>query len=309
MKNVLRLTAVPVLLASWGLGQAPSDKTTTTATTTEGASIKGCLAGSAGSYSLTQDGSPQSFKITTSAVNLKPHVGHDVELTGKRVSAAGFGVTDSTLAVTTLKMISDHCAAGSSSATATADPTTATLAAPAATVSSTTVSSNASAGTASGTGAAAGPATATVATPTAASPAPATAPSTPAAADPATATSTIVTSPATTSTPAPESVPQAAATTTTATVASQASADPSAPVMAGQRAALPNTPAPSMKTTQVTGKLGADGKTFVGDSDGKSWTVTNPEAVKGHEGHHVALTAHVDADTNQVNVVSLKMAK
>jgi len=304
MKNILRLTPVPILLLSWGFGQAQSDKTTATATTTDPASIKGCLAGSPGSYLLTQDGSPQTFKITTSSVNLKPHVGHDVELTGKRVSAAGFGVTDSTLTVTALKMIADHCAAGSSSATATADPTTATLASPAA-----TVSSNGSAGTP----AAAGPATATVATPPAVTPTPATTANAPAAADLATATVTTatVTSPAATSTPAPpDSAPPVAATTTNTTGASIAPAAPaSTPVMASERAPLPDTPAPSTKATQVTGKLGADGKTFVSDSDSKSWTVTNPDAVKGHEGHHVVLTAHVDADTNQVDVVSLKMAK
>ena len=65
----------------------------------------------------------------------------------------------------------------------------------------------------------------------------------------------------------------------------------------------------SHKTTQVTGKLGDDGKTFVSDADSKSWTVVNPEAVKGHEGHHVTLTAHVDTDKSEVHVVSLVMAK
>jgi hypothetical protein len=33
-----------------------------------------------------------------------------------------------------------------------------------------------------------------------------------------------------------------------------------------------------------------------------------PEAVKGHEGHHVTLKAHVYADKNEVHVMSLKMA-
>jgi hypothetical protein len=65
----------------------------------------------------------------------------------------------------------------------------------------------------------------------------------------------------------------------------------------------------SKKATKVTGKLGDDGKTFVSDTDSKSWTVTNPDAVKGHEGHHVVLTAHVDTDKGEVHVVSLKMAK
>ena len=39
--------------------------------------------------------------------------------------------------------------------------------------------------------------------------------------------------------------------------------------------------------------IGDDGKTFVSDTDSKSWTITNPDAVKGHEGHYVTLTAHV----------------
>ena len=65
----------------------------------------------------------------------------------------------------------------------------------------------------------------------------------------------------------------------------------------------------SDKAVKVTGKIGDDGKTFVGDADSKNWTINNPEAVKGHEGHHVTLTAHCDADKNEVHVISLKMAK
>ncbi len=65
----------------------------------------------------------------------------------------------------------------------------------------------------------------------------------------------------------------------------------------------------SAKAEKVTGKISEDGKTFVGDTDSKSWTINNPEAVKGHEGHHVTLTAQVDADKSEVHVVSLKMAK
>jgi hypothetical protein len=65
----------------------------------------------------------------------------------------------------------------------------------------------------------------------------------------------------------------------------------------------------SMKTVSITGKISDDGKTFVSDKDSKSWTISNPDAVKGHEGHHVTLQAQVDADKNEVHVVSLKMAK
>lgn len=64
----------------------------------------------------------------------------------------------------------------------------------------------------------------------------------------------------------------------------------------------------SAKAASIAGKISDDGKTFVSDKDSKSWTISNPEAVKGHEGHHVILKAHVSADTGSVDVVSLKMA-
>jgi len=62
------------------------------------------------------------------------------------------------------------------------------------------------------------------------------------------------------------------------------------------------------KAVTVTGKVSADAKTFV-DKDNKSWTVTNPEALKGHEGHEVTLKAHVDDAKNEIHVVSVKMGK
>jgi hypothetical protein len=65
----------------------------------------------------------------------------------------------------------------------------------------------------------------------------------------------------------------------------------------------------SPKAIKITGKISDDGKMFVNDKDKKSWDIVNPEAVKGHEGHHVILTAHVYADKNQVHVMSLAMVK
>jgi hypothetical protein len=63
------------------------------------------------------------------------------------------------------------------------------------------------------------------------------------------------------------------------------------------------------KGGHIIGKISDDGKTFTADKDGKSWTIDNPDAVKGHEGHHVALRADVNADAGSVHVNSLKMAK
>ncbi len=65
----------------------------------------------------------------------------------------------------------------------------------------------------------------------------------------------------------------------------------------------------SMKAVSITGTISDDGKMFVSDKDGKSWTISNPDAVKGHEGHHVILQVQVNADKSEVHVMSLKMAK
>jgi hypothetical protein len=41
----------------------------------------------------------------------------------------------------------------------------------------------------------------------------------------------------------------------------------------------------------------------------KTWDVMNPEKLKGHEGHHVQVSAHVYADKNSIHVMSVKMLK
>jgi hypothetical protein len=67
-------------------------------------------------------------------------------------------------------------------------------------------------------------------------------------------------------------------------------------------------PAP-LKNIKGTVKADGDKLTFVADKDQKSWDVVNPEALKGHEGHHVELSAHVYADKGQIHVMNVKMLK
>lgn len=64
----------------------------------------------------------------------------------------------------------------------------------------------------------------------------------------------------------------------------------------------------STKTKSVTGKVSDDGKTLT-DNKGKSWTVSNPEVLKGHEGHEVTVKGHTDPAKNEINVTSVKMKK
>jgi hypothetical protein len=63
----------------------------------------------------------------------------------------------------------------------------------------------------------------------------------------------------------------------------------------------------STNPMSISGKVSDDRKTFVSDNDSKSWTVSNPEALKGHEGHQVTVSANVNADKNEVQVLSVKM--
>jgi hypothetical protein len=61
------------------------------------------------------------------------------------------------------------------------------------------------------------------------------------------------------------------------------------------------------KADTVSGKVSDDGKSIT-DKDGKSWTVSNPDSLKGHEGHEVTLKGDVDSSKNEVKVDSVKMA-
>ena len=257
MKNILLLVTAPALLLTFGLAQTAAPAATTSA------SIKGCLGGSEGAYTVAPDGTTQTVKISASTVDLKPHIGHQVDLTAQKASAAD------TVSVTAVAMISEHCAMAAASTPPAADPATATLSAPAATPAPAT--------------AAAAPVVAAVAP-------------TPAAAPMATAAPAIA-----------AAVP--AATTPEPVVVAKPVEPASSPVLASATAPLPNTAPPSLKAVKVTGKVSEDGKTFVGDKDSKSWTITNPEADKGHEGHHVTLTAHLDSVKGEVQIVSLKMSK
>lgn len=63
------------------------------------------------------------------------------------------------------------------------------------------------------------------------------------------------------------------------------------------------------KKASVKGTISEDGKSIVSDTDGKSWTIANPDAVKGHEGHHVQIMGTADASTGQIEVASVKMLK
>jgi hypothetical protein len=64
---------------------------------------------------------------------------------------------------------------------------------------------------------------------------------------------------------------------------------------------------PKLMNLKGTVKLDGDKITFVADDTGKTWDVVNPETLKDHVGHHVALNAHVYADKGQIHVMKVTM--
>jgi len=106
MKRAFLLIIVSTLLVALGFAQTPAATINTDQT-----NIKGCLGGSDGNYTAVEDNTGRVFKITTSSVDLKPHLSHDVTLIGHRASGASSAATDNSFAVTELNMISEHCAA------------------------------------------------------------------------------------------------------------------------------------------------------------------------------------------------------
>ena len=54
---------------------------------------------------------------------------------------------------------------------------------------------------------------------------------------------------------------------------------------------------------KMTGKVSSDRKTF--SSNGKDYTVSNPDALKGSEGQAVTVLVGVDPDNNTIHIVQL----
>jgi hypothetical protein len=55
------------------------------------------------------------------------------------------------------------------------------------------------------------------------------------------------------------------------------------------------------KDMRLTGWVKTEGgkTTFVNDKDKQSWDISNPDAVKGHDGHHVSIKAKLDEEQKE----------
>jgi hypothetical protein len=132
MKKLLVLSSIALLYASLGWAQdssaqpsAQSPNSAADSSSTTSGTVQGCLNGSEGNYTLTQDTTGTVFKLAGSTDKLKEHVGHEVAVTGQMSGDSGSatspssGSSDSnasagpTFQVSDVKMVSKHCASGS----------------------------------------------------------------------------------------------------------------------------------------------------------------------------------------------------
>jgi hypothetical protein len=179
MKTLFLTIVAPVLLVTLGFGQTPAP------TSTDQADIKGCLGGSDGNYTVAEDGTTQTFKVTSSTVDLKPHIGHDIDVTGQKTMATGSAPADNSVAITAVNVISEQCTSATASAAPAASASSPVVAdsTPAAPTSAPVVADTTPTAT-STTSVAVDPAPAAASTPVAPDPTPVAVASAPVAADP-----------------------------------------------------------------------------------------------------------------------------
>src|SRR5882672_11396379 len=91
VKKIFFCLSLGVMCASLALAQdtATAPSAAPVDSNASAGSIQGCLSGSDGNYTLTQDGTNTTFNVAGSDSLLKKHVGHEVALRGQVTSGGG----------------------------------------------------------------------------------------------------------------------------------------------------------------------------------------------------------------------------
>ncbi len=120
------LLALSLLVSTaWVAAQSqyPQTGTSQTGTTASQQTVKGCLQGSDGNYTLMAD-SGTTYQLQGDTSKLSAHVGHEVQVTGSTMSASGSSSSTTTqssatqqptLSVQSFKHISKSCTSGTKS--------------------------------------------------------------------------------------------------------------------------------------------------------------------------------------------------
>jgi hypothetical protein len=113
--KTLSLVAASLLLSVWVFAQTTSPQQLNPvqngSQTGGGDTIEGCLAGSAGSFTLT-DSSGKTYQLAGDTAKLNEHVGHTLRISGSQKSDPPSGAGSSaqpTFTVKTVKMVATSC--------------------------------------------------------------------------------------------------------------------------------------------------------------------------------------------------------
>ena len=114
MYKTLMLLLMLLVSVAWVQAQAYPQSEPTQSTAAAGhMTVEGCLSGSDGNYKLTLDNGT-TYQLTGNTAELKDHVGHEVQITGKTASSSMAGSSagasqQAVLEVKGMKHISKTC--------------------------------------------------------------------------------------------------------------------------------------------------------------------------------------------------------
>jgi hypothetical protein len=124
MKKFLFATAVILLCGSFGWAQQQSDQSMGSSSQAQVGTVRGCLGGTDGGYTLTQDQSGTLFRLVGNDDQLKSHMGQEVLVTGQLPHAApapsaagengssGSSTSGNVIQVSDVRVVSKTCASG-----------------------------------------------------------------------------------------------------------------------------------------------------------------------------------------------------
>jgi hypothetical protein len=125
MKKLFLFTVLGLLCASFGWAQQQADQSS--ASSVQVGTVRGCLSGSDGNYTLAQDSSGKMFRLVGNDDQLKGRIGQEVLVTGQLTagasaadqsdgsakSSAGSSASGNMVQVSDVKMVSQTCNTGS----------------------------------------------------------------------------------------------------------------------------------------------------------------------------------------------------
>jgi len=62
----------------------------------------------------------------------------------------------------------------------------------------------------------------------------------------------------------------------------------------------------SSGNTNMSGTVSKNGNQFTNDQNNQTYKISNPDALQGHEGQHVAVMVHYDPDTNTIHITQIE---